>query len=255
MRKMQAMPIAVLGATAAGIGAALARPEETVLLESGMLLAPEYVASLNIRRFQKPSGRDQAMGLYAQCQSLGLLDAAGHPHVFPLPSLLAQRLLDSNADVRLCAMLTRAERLDEGWLLTYFDAEGFHTLKARELLDTREQPSGRRSLCAMLAGSGTRPHLPESTGASLLQGALPGEFALKLPVSAEWPMARAALRDFWRKFQPEGWQIASVAPCYAYDYEAPVVGLGPDGRHQCVSSAFGDLMSAFEGGIACACTL
>jgi len=252
---MQTKPIAVLGASAAGIGAALARPEDTVLLEEGMLLAPEYVAAMNIRPFAKPAAQDLAIALYAQCRGLGLLDEAGRPHVFPLPSLLAQQLLESRADVRLRTLVTRADRVPEGWRLTLFDAEGFHTLAARQLLDTREQPFGKRSLCAMLSGSGEEPSLPEDSGATLLRGALPSEFALKLPVAADWPRARAALRDFWRAHRPEGWQIASVAPRFAYDYEAPVEGLGPDGRRLCVSSAFGNLMSAFEGGIACACTL
>lgn len=252
---MQTKSIAVLGATAAGIGAALARPEDVVLLEEGMLLAPEYVASLNIRPFHKPAAQGLAGDLYDQCLGLGLLDEVGRPHVFPLPSLLAQRLLESEADVRLCTLVTGVTRVEEGFLLTIFDAEGFHTLTVQMLVDTREQPSGQRSLCAMLAGSGAEPRLAESAGASLLQGALPGEFALKLPVSADWPQARAALRDFWQANRPEGWQIASIAPCFAFDYEAPLVGVGPDGRRLCISGSFGDLMSAFEGGIACACTL
>ena len=221
-----------------------------------MLPGSEYVAGMNMAPYRGEALGAGARALLDECRAGGLVNAAGEIHLPPIQAMLARRLKDSGAQVRLYTRALEAAPVDGGFYVTLFDAQGAHGLLAERIVDTRADGQGKKALCAALnppKGEG----LPELPGAQVLRGPIAGEYVLKLPLpdGASWPQARSLLHAYWQANAKDGWEIAAVAPNFVYDYDHPVIEEIEPGRFACISASFGDLFAAWEGGEACACTL
>lgn len=253
---MEHTRLLILGATVSGIALARARGSECALVEEGMLPGSEYVAGMNMAPYRGEALGAGARALLDECRAGGLVNAAGEIHLPPIQAMLARRLKDSGARVRLYTRVLDVTPVDGGFYVTLFDAQGAHGLLAERIVDTRADGQGKKALCAALnppKGEG----LPELPGAQVLRGPIAGEYVLKLPLpdGASWPQARSLLHAYWQANAKDGWEIAAVAPNFVYDYDHPMVEQTEPGRFACISASFGDLFAAWEGGEACACTL
>ncbi|MEG0766105.1 MAG: hypothetical protein RR482_00170 [Clostridia bacterium] len=255
---MQHLQILVIGASVAGIAIAVARPRETLVMESGMLFGAEFIAALQINPHAFPSfAYAEARALREECCARGLLNARGEYHMPPLHALLARRLYDSGAQVCCYTRVLDIQPLSNRFLVTYFDAEGTHALIADHIVRTTDHEAGEKKLCAMMTGS--IPPAKQEGSAQFLQGFYADEVVLKFSVMGKtWPQARNALHRYWQdRYQAAdlALRMASVAPVFAYDFDAPIIERDAEGQVRCVSASFPDALSAFEGGFACATNL
>ena len=98
---MEHTRLLILGATVSGIALARARGSECALVEEGMLPGSEYVAGMNMAPCRGEALGAGARALLDECRAGGLVNAAGEIHLPPIQAMLARRLKDSGARVRL----------------------------------------------------------------------------------------------------------------------------------------------------------
>ena len=206
----------LVGATARACGMALAHPETTLILESGLHPAPEFTLSLDPETAGTPvsaTGRALADALVRD----GILSEDGRLYHQPMGYALASFLAARGVTILYAATYAGREPAPDGVRVTAVGYDGPATFTARRVLDTR--PGKALALTGVLAREGT------STETRL--------FRVALPPDADWTRARFALHDAWTARQNEfpGFRLVAEA--------------GAIKR----ASGFPDFFSAFEEGL------
>ncbi|MDD6883252.1 MAG: hypothetical protein PUD50_06040 [Eubacteriales bacterium] len=258
---MKKVALAVIGATAAGIGAASER-SDAIIFEKGMIPGADFGAAM----YAAPYMGDKAAILFRECLDAGVMDADGRLHPSMLSPFLALRLKRSGAEVRLFARVLDVCPCEEGFALRFFDAEGLHVCIARQVLITTHdaQPGGqaqtawKKYLCAQLCCAGGKEiHPARGRDWDIVRGTLNHEriFRVAIPTDADWPEARLRLHERWQAVcgcELAGWQIAAVASSFAYTFERPICRKLENGVWYLPSASLGNPVDAFCGGAACA---
>lgn len=206
----------LVGATARACGMALAHPETTLILESGLHPAPEFTLSLDPETAGTPvsaTGRALADALVRD----GILSEDGRLYHQPMGYALASFLAARGVTILYAATYAGREPAPDGVRVTAVGYDGPATFTARRVVDTR--PGKALALTGVLAREGT------STETRL--------FRVALPPDADWTRARFALHDAWAARQGEfpGFRLVAEA--------------GAIKR----ASGFPDFFSAFEEGL------
>ncbi len=206
----------LVGATARACGMALAHPETTLILESGLHPAPEFTLSLDPETAGTPvsaTGRALADALARD----GILSEDGRLYHQPMGYALASFLAARGVTILYAAAYAGREPAPDGVRVTAVGYDGPATFTACRVLDTR--PGRALALTGVLAREGA------STETRL--------FRVALPPDADWTRARFALHDAWAARQGEfpGFRLVAEA--------------GAIKR----ASGFPDFFSAFEEGL------
>lgn len=127
----------IIGATAFGIGKACSlNSNSTLLIESGMICAHEFTASYKTGTIcNLTSLSAYSEKLVSKAKACNLL----YNGKLSLPSvsgILAEMLLESQADVMLNTEISDIKKSDNGFLVTVFSKDGFETVFSENILDT-----------------------------------------------------------------------------------------------------------------------
>lgn len=175
----------VFGGSAFALGFALAHPEDVLVLERGMHLAPEFACTCGqtVAGVAKtPLGRELLARL---AESHILVD--GVLELPPLADFLSVFFADHGGKAFMNVELAAVEKAFGGWnLRTYGVGDGFLDFSAGRFLDTTD--TGWRELGAVAV-----------TGKRFGGIAKDGYFTVDLPPDADWRTARLALYDAWEK--------------------------------------------------------
>ena len=195
----------VLGGSAFALGYALSHPNETVVLERGILLAPEFSATGDYAApgaARSPLGRE----LLAALEKNGLL-RDGKVELPPLADFLSEFFASHGGRAFMNAELVSVETPHRGsFRLGIFGSAytGVRTFSVERFFDTT--PTGWRDLGA------------DAVKAKVFRAITDrGAFAAELPADADWHRARIALHEEFAR-RGDGARILAEANGFEYSY-------------------------------------
>lgn len=250
------------GGSAFSCGASLRAPRETLIVEPGILLAPEFAATLAPVELSEPHS-DAGTELLRRLKQQKLA-ADGKIHAPPLSDFFAVQLLRKKCRALLNCQLTELVRENGVWNATICGIDGFSRISAERIIDTT--PSGWRDigtgliqskyLCATLYGPPAQMPQDRLRCSSLIAGPLPGEQILRvdLPANATWHDARLRLHDLWnilRSSNP-GLSPGGEASAMGFRYRRkPIRQNVNNGLFWIPGAQYDNLTTAFEEGWQC----
>ena len=226
----------ILGGSAFALGYALSHPEETVVLERGILLAPEFAAPGDYAapgEARSPLGRE----LLADMEKCGLL-RGGKVELPPLADFMSEFFVSRGGRAFLNAELVSVETPRRGsFRLGIFGSAytGVKTFTVDSFLDT--MPTGWRNLGA------------DAVKAKVFRAITDrGTFVAELPADADCHRARLALHDEFAR-RGDGAKLLVEANGFEYSYGgAKIERKTSAGFVWKPSAQYSTLMEAFEEG-------
>lgn len=220
----------ICGATCSGIGAALAAPESTLVVERSAAVGQEYIESFNPGRNDGPIPLSSfGRSFVLELRQRNLTGAALEPvHLPGLHPVLCRRLLDARVQVLLLTEIIEIRQLPAGFEVDLFNASGLRTVTADRIIDTTTcrvsrpaeiRPAGR-SLNAYIHTGIADQGLPAASdpGVEFVQGRFSAEHIVKWTLAADddWPAARNGLLSYWhtRPTVLLPWTIAAIASVF-----------------------------------------
>lgn len=238
---MHTADILVIGATFCGCAIALNSNKNVIVAESGFVLGSEFAQSMNQKSPKNTKFRTD-LGKKFECElkKRGLLSESGEIYAQPAVFVLAALLKEKGADVRLNTAVTDIQKIDNGYLVTLFEPEGFYSLTAKTVIDTTSTGvfgafPREKYLCTTVQGKGDIQN--EITGA--------GCSVIALKKEDTWISAREKVL---KRAKTDGEKIIMTANAFAYRDEAGMQS-APYGTFL-PSDGFYNLTDAFEGGAA-----
>lgn len=228
--------IIVLGGSAFALGYALAHPDEALVLERGMHLAPEFACTCGpvaVGEAKTPLGRE----LLRRLSECGIL-ANGTLELPPLADFLSVFFAEHGGKAFMNAELAGLERFAGGWnLRTYGTGDGFLDFRAARFIDTTDV--GWRNL-----------GIDAVTGKRFGGIVADGWFAVDLPKDADWRTARLALHEAWEKAGKTSDELLAEVNAMKCIYgSGRIERRMPPGYAWIPSGQFQTLMDAFEEGL------
>jgi hypothetical protein len=258
----------VCGATFTGLGAAAARAragETAIVVERTALVGREFIDAINPGRDYRMPQTDLGRKFRNECLKRNLIGEDGPAHLPGLHPLLCSLIKTDGLNVRFLTEIVDIAEQNGKFRALLFDAAGFTTIIADEILDTSSErltrpgrlftPPGKR-LNAYLHCSSEQPSplpAPIDDAMSLATGRFPSEIILKLsvPPHANWPEARQRLHQYWAS-RPAEWAPWTISVS-AGTFESDV----PRGAQRLAerwtwlpSEGFGNPLEAFDQGCA-----
>ncbi len=228
----------ILGGSAFALGYALAHPDEAVVLERSILLAPEFSAT---RDYAEPGAARSPLGreLLAALEKCGLL-RDGWVELPPLADFLSEFFASHGGRAFLNAELVSVETPRRGsFRLGIFGSAytGVKTFSVDRFFDTT--PTGWRDLGA------------DAVRAKIFRAITDrGTFAAELPADADWHRARLALNEEFAR-RGGGARILAETNGFEYSYGgAKVERKTSAGFVWKPSAQYSTLLDAFEEGVA-----
>ena len=227
----------ILGGSAFALGYALSHHAETVVLERGNLLAPEFSATGDYAEpgeARSPLGRE----LLAALEKCGLL-RGGKVELPPLADFLSEFFASHGGRAFLNAELVSVETPRRGsFRLGIFGSAytGVKTFTVDSFLDTT--PTGWRDLGA------------DAVKAKIFRAITDrGAFAAELPADADWHRARLALHEEFER-RGDGARLLAEANGFEYSYGgAEIERKTSAGFVWKPSAQYSTLLEAFEEGV------
>ncbi|MGO4542525.1 hypothetical protein [Paenibacillus sp. 2TAB19] len=221
----------ICGATFSGIGAALAKPETTLVVERSAAVGQEFIESFNPGRNAGPlSFSEFGHSFVEELRQRNLIGATLEPaHLPGLHPVLCRRLLDARVQVLLLTEIVQIRKLSAGFEVDVYNASGIRTLTVDRILDTttsrlsrladRFRPA-RRRVNAYIHADIAEQVLPavDDPRVELVQGRFDAEHIVKWTLEADddWPAARNGLLNYWQNRPSEllPWTIAAIASVF-----------------------------------------
>ena len=228
----------ILGGSAFALGYALAHPGEAVVLERGILLAPEFAATKDYAELgtaTSPLGRELVAGL----EQSGLLED-GKIELPPLADFMSEFFAAHGGRAFLNVELVSVEASRESdmpWKLGVFGSAytGVQTFDAARFFDTT--PTGWRDCGADAVKAKTLWAITDR-----------GAFGAEVPADANWHRARLALHDEFAR-RGDGAKLLVEANGFEYSYGgAKIERKTSAGFVWKPSAQYRTLMEAFEEG-------
>lgn len=221
----------VLGATCAGLGAALEDIDGTLVIERTALVGHEFINSFNPGKGWNDTPLSASgASLKEELRERGILSEDGLVHLPALAPVLYNRIHGSGLRVLLLTEVLEVEDRGDGVEVTIHHASGKSVVRAERLIDTRTEAAASdlvaKRINAMLMYVGEKtpeivaPIAPiaSNAGAEIVKCKLAGELVLKLEVGNEdgWIQARSKLNRLWtdRAAEWSDWRICAVATCF-----------------------------------------
>lgn len=256
----------VLGATFAGLGAALEDIDGTLVIERTALVGHEFINSFNPGKDWNDTALSASgASLREELRERGLLSDDGLVHLPALAPVLYNRIHESGLRVLLLTEVLRIEESSEFVEVTIYHASGRSVVRADRLIDTRTEAAVpgdivAKRINAMLlhVGEATlevdRPDafvVPDAE-TEIVKGKLGGELIIKLTIEKadDWVQARSKLNRVWTNRPEEwsDWRLCAVATCF--EVEMAVRDSSEEGRiRRLTSAAYRNPLEAYETGI------
>lgn len=239
----------LVGATAYAVGYAIGNPN-CMIIEEGQWAGADFSSSLNaepvdLRAVYTPQTRE----LLKDLRTRGLVDSYGRVHILPIAAKFSEELLRSKAGVWFDATLIGAKEEGCGYSVTVFHRNGFECVRAKRVIDTRAcvcLDGAKKFLCTAITPVEGKTVF---SGARVLTGALE-ENILKLYLdrATDYTSARRKTEEWIRK-NLNGAKIYAFANAFGYDYASVCKKRKRKGYKEIASLSFGDILSAFDGGV------
>ncbi|WP_158606971.1 FAD-dependent oxidoreductase [Paenibacillus ginsengarvi] len=234
--------ILIVGATFAGLGAALAALEENrdvVVVERTALVGREFIEAFRPGSEWTPPVTKLGQLFREALMQRGLMEEAGPAHLPALHPLLCSLVKENGLKVRFLTEIVDVTRRGDQYEVTLHDASGCGTLAADTIVDTTSQrltspgqPAvpGRKWIRAYLYNTDIRDAvLPEQIDEmmTVCRGRYRSEVILRVEAAPEdgWTEVRRRLFAYWQA-RPERWKPWTIA-AVAGEFESDV----PPGPH------------------------
>jgi len=225
------------GASAYALGYASARPEDTVIVDDGIVFAPEFSAAFGpnaLGKAESPLTRSFAAELLRR--RIAFKDGTFHTPL--LTDFAAVWSVRRNLNVLLNASFIACEKKSDGLACTFLGPNGRELVCADTVVDTSAE--GWRNL-------GADRVKRKRLAASYLRK--DGSFIAEVPPCADWHTARLALHEAADRAGVSG-TLAAEASYFIYDYKtAPVERIHGDVIWH-PGAQYTELLTAFEKGAA-----
>lgn len=252
-------PVIVLGSTFAGLGAAYANKENTLVIDRSALVGYEFINSYRPgEAWNDVALSGEGMGLKEELLQRNILSEQGKVHIPAVAPVLYNRIKEDGLHVLFLTDIVEICSTGDGYELQVYNTSGFRKIKTDRIVDTRadnipQQLIKGKSIHAMLHCEDENVPLPgNNEQAEFLEGKQKGEVILRFFLDAkdDWASARAKLHRFWMN-RPEEWKswvIAAVASTFDIAVEK---GPGMVDENWCwlPSSAYSNPLAAFEAGM------
>jgi len=251
----------VLGGSAFACGLALAHPEEVLVLERGIHLAPEFALAYDPPDAGTPK-TDIGRGVCVDLEGCGIL-SGGKLHHPPLADYFTDLMTRRGCSLLLNAETTEIERVKDGFRVTVCATDGLSFFTVGKVIDTTPEGwrgAGRDAVRAKALTATLQGKLPDgeaelrTLGAVIRKGVFPDEWLLRveLPAAADWHDARLKLHAAWEALKPRCPQLklAAEAGALACTYGGERIRRpGANGIVWAPGAQFENLMAALEEGL------
>lgn len=252
-----------LGASACACARAWTKPDETVILESSLLVAGEFSGALWPVELKTPQC-EAAKAFVRRLEKEGLV-AEGKVHAPPVSDVIVAELAERQANLFFNGTLVEVTQSGGRFSALVSGADGLNRIVANRIIDTtpggwRDYGAGRireKFICAPLFGRSAAGQTVPLRGEDYetFAGALPGEVTLKvkLAADADWHAARLKLYETYERVAAgpgRGWQIGGEATQLGVIYQTAerISETTPNGILWHPGAQYPDIVSAFEEG-------
>lgn len=228
----------VLGATYLAAGIASRQKKKCLIIEQTLQAGYEFFGALNFGADYDATPKTQeGASLYQQFFSAGVTPYMRNTYIYPILK---------ESDVLFGTQIVDIEKKDEGYLCRIFGVDGYSSVWAKKIVDTRcfEEISSAKTY-NLLVESDTAPQIGgvmvESTGVDR-------HYVLRCPVplSCDYGQARAVAEDVIRQFA-EGQKLILLADEFDYQVKQALPEV-INGISVLPSKAYKNPVCAFEAG-------
>ncbi|KGE18790.1 hypothetical protein [Paenibacillus wynnii] len=207
MSQREYVPSLIIGASMLGLGLALGRDGNAVVLEGGNAVGSEFIRSFKLSEAAYSPVTAIGKKVQEDCVSRNVVDAEGRLHLAGFMPFMIKQLTDAKLDVRMQTAVVDVKQQDGKFEVTYYDASGLRTLIADELIDTTPLCVTKpgvghlkyKNLNMMLQGLSRQEAAAGLEGFSIRLGRFEAETVLQFPIEPGdgWVEARNKLFQFW----------------------------------------------------------
>lgn len=253
MEQKKVYDVVLLGATFYSVGYSASSDKACLIIDSRSVVGSEFAAALKANATRLRDYSPNTNEFREKLLSKDLLKENGKIHVTATSLDLAEYMYNHELDVLLETQIIAVSKDDIGYSVSIFNRDGYSTVKARTVIDTRtvDAEGSYKTLGLVLAGGSRFPKVPSEIGFVQAERN-ENEPIFHMYVKAEDTIitAKEKMRDIIEKSDFfEGWHACSIAPSFATHYPNGVVSLVlQDGVKRIVSASFDDILSAMERG-------
>ncbi|WP_284639541.1 FAD-dependent oxidoreductase [Paenibacillus silviterrae] len=265
MKQAKRYSVLVVGATFAGLGAACALRDQTLVLEKTGAVGSEFTSSyregkVELDRIVSP----HASELRIEALQRNMISEAGGIHWPAFVPVLHQLISKHNLEVLFLTRIVEITAFASGGFeVVLMNGAGLSKVQAGRIIDTTSlcdsapvRAAGKvrsQRLNAVVVGpEGGEETPPQVEGFSFHQGRFPSEWVVSFPIGPkdDWSAARAGILSHWaaRPAALQSWRLATIGDAFDVTLAIADEELEPD-WHWHPSCRYADPIAAFEAGI------
>lgn len=127
----------ILGASFFGAGFALKNKGKCVILEEGATVGKEFISSFNQKKPREILCKTELGDAFKiDLKKRGLLNKNGEIYAGPATFLLSEILLKSEAEVYFDTVVTKIEKINSEFKVTFLNIDGENQIFAKKIIDT-----------------------------------------------------------------------------------------------------------------------
>lgn len=250
MKKVKTL---IIGASFFAVGYA-ANHTDALIIDRRETVGFDFVGCADVTPVDiKKEYSTQTADILSRLAARNIISSDGGVHIFPVSGVLCEYILEKSINIRLATEFVNAKRVEGGFEITLFAANGYHTVFAEKIIDTRvgDVPH-KKYICATALGELDELKNLENEGIYVSHGIYgQSTIACLVDISTDYSAAREILNDkIGARIKTS--KIAAFALEFKYVTQEKNVIIGDkDGVWHIPSVSFGNFADAFEGGILC----
>ncbi len=243
----------LIGASFFAVGYAANHPD-TLIVDRRETVGFDFVSCADVTPIDiKKKYSTQTTDILSRLAARNIINGDGGVHIFPVSGVLCEYILEKNIDIMLATEFVNAKRVDNGFEVTLFCANGYHTLFVEKIIDTRvgDVPH-KKYICATALGDLDELSGLESEGI-YIQNGIYGQSTVSCLVdnNDDYGTARAFFNKKAGK-HIKSVSVAAIALEFRYVTDDKAVCVECEENHFLIPSvSFGTFADAFEGGVLC----
>ncbi|MCI8388266.1 MAG: hypothetical protein HFE63_07380 [Clostridiales bacterium] len=245
----------IIGATALACPLAASLGGECIVVERGFAAGAEFSSAMDASRLKTQELSKYSADILAELKERRIADDSGNVHILAVGGVLASRYLDSGCKLLLGASVMSVESTSDGLLTTIFTPEeGYTQYLAANVIDTNVHDfmGYTKTFGVLLALDSSLAEFNDGE-VFMQKGRFDDEYILRFRVARDTTIPEAEkLADEWmaaNKAKLGTSKAAGIALEFGYEFES-TIDIMRGGVRYIPSAAYGDVMSAIEGGTA-----
>ncbi|OGV45551.1 MAG: hypothetical protein A2017_12100 [Lentisphaerae bacterium GWF2_44_16] len=247
---------AVIGGTMTGLGAALCRKDDCIVIERGAVPGFEFAHAFKAgKNWDKTPVAERGASLKAELEKRNILEN-GRVSIAAISPVIFNMIKNEKLNFLFWTEIPEITKKGKYWEIKLFNASGISSILAENILDTSSggifgqsaSSLKMKRINAVLSGNG---EIFAPDDAEIIDCRFPFEkiFSVSLDMNADWPFARKKMFDTFisghRRMKE--WRIAATA--FIFDYSSEKGPFAADEKWTCLpSTGYDNALEALEGG-------